>query len=488
MKKFAFISCGLILAACGGGGTSSGPSTMATVPSTPQGQVIKSNQVVTGMTSFIDNGEKRTDYVLNALGPDYFPEDMWNGRTIVITRGASGDAMAAPGVTRGVTTGAGACRSVTECSQMAFDNMLEQLADNKIDPDTVTDTDQLRQALAMIGYSDALDADWTDVHAYIVDNLEHLSDMATNVYSQYRDFNLGDVAFTMASASNGDRAGAKDLITFDVKDNGEIGGIHLWTYRSDDGTLVPVPGADVVATRVNWDNLFTVSQTREQDDGSVVNVSGAVSVDTYGRDFDLTYSDFGLLTGNITTTTTGPDGAENTVVQKQYEPFAGGYTNKEIAYNDIKNIETEYVFNNGRAIGSVKARDGSDDLSLRGTANLRFHVDDTGPTETLNMKFSNWYNVTIVKDADNADIQFSANGAQIKDVYRFTSADANDGEFSTSDFLNGDYNGTIVTDNNAPYGKLDIKYYGDDNRPTEATGVMKYINEGIEANIAFGVK
>ena len=462
MKKLAILTSILSLTACGGG---SGGGSAPIMPDAPvvtnEAEMARSsNSVITGMVS-INNESIRTDYVKKALGDDYY-SDVSNG-TINPSRSAV--------IRSGSTTGNGknVCKSEKDCNDLAFNNMKNWLIENidSLDENNIENSADLRKALMLAGFKDELSGNWDDIKAWFFDNKETIKQQAQDIYDQlgeHEKFNLEDVVFTMSSASLGDEDGGKDELTFDVNENGKIIGVDFKTYApNDQGELVKADEGDFYAERTDNKNEFLIIQERE---GEVL--EGNVAIETYGYDIGLKYSDFGAFVGVI-----NGDAIK--------EGFAGGYITKEV--KDISKISGEMNFE-GRVVGTVqpKSEDG-DNLPLDGAATLSFN----NGTESLSLAFDNWYDVQIEKTGEQGNIHFTNGDVITNDEYKFASGN----ELTTENFLNGNYEGKVVEDGVSHYGKIDINYYGNNDKPVEATGVLQYVEHlptggGVRANMAFG--
>ena len=139
----------------------------------------------------------------------------------------------------------------------------------------------------------------------------------------------------------------------------------------------------------------------------------------------------------------------------------------------------------GRVVGTVQPKSGDGDgLPLGGVATLNFN----NGTEILSLAFDNWYDVRIEKTDDQGDIHFTNGDVITNDVYKFAAGN----ELTTENFLNGNYEGKVVDKSTSHYGKIDINYYGNNDKPVEATGILQYVEHlqqggGVRANMAFGV-
>ena len=184
---------------------------------------------------------------------------------------------------------------------------------------------------------------------------------------------------------------------------------------------------------------------------------------------NLKYSDFGVITETI------KRGSEN-FISKEY--YSGGYNSKNIEKQKIK---TNFEFK-GKAIGLIQNKHISgktDHLDLSDN-NATFTFNPDKQTETLNMSFSNWYDVEVKKDNTNSNnIKFSQNGKNIDNKFKFNE------EYKTN-FIKQDENKDLT-------GKFDTNYYGDNNKPIEIVGSVSYgedsgsntkiFNAGFGANV-----
>jgi hypothetical protein len=255
--------------------------------------------------------------------------------------------------------------------------------------------------------------------------------------------------------------------------DGKIVGVDLKTYDSNNGTLKENKNTTTSIDRTG-DNKFEFMQPR--DDG-IRTIVGEFSIETYGRNYDLKYSDFGRLLAQ--TTTKYNDNTPDEVDEPSYEPFAGGYEVMKISKDKLSD-EMDFT---GKAVGYAQyhsGNNGKDSHELIGVATLNFK----NGTETLNMDFSesDWYDVEIVKNGNNANIAFSNGDRITNDNFKFSGGN----EHSATDYLSGDYNGKIDNDNNGEFGKIEIDYYGNSGNPSEFGGVTQYVENELRMNVAFG--
>lgn len=483
MKKYVILTSVLALAACGGGSSHHGGGAAPIVPDAPadvekpfvpqKDYVADSNAEITSMVS---NSEAQVvTYVVDKLGEDAASVGLGNAARTATTRGAFVPSPATGNMDYD------RAKELMELAQWLGDSTTTHDDITAMFNKSKTDQNKIKSALKLLD----------DMYCYVGGSAD---ETATRILERRaaKDFEkpmaeikekseilvLRDVVFTMSSASLGDEDGGKDELTFDVDKDGRITGINFKTYAPNKkGELVAAEEGSFSAKRPDDDkNAFEIHQERK---GSVL--TGDVTLKTYGKDIGLKYSDFGALVGTITETTPGhaPESG------MAYEGFAGGYANKKI---DVADMSGKMDFA-GRAIGTVQGKNGGDDLALDGDATLHFN----NGAETLSLAFDNWYDIRIEKNGNQGDIYFT-NGDAIsdKDVdYKFDRGD----EFSTKNFISGDYNGKVDNDENGQYGKIDINYYGNDGNPIEATGVLQYVEDclqsgddaQIRANMAFGV-
>ena len=140
--------------------------------------------------------------------------------------------------------------------------------------------------------------------------------------------------------------------------------------------------------------------------------------------------------------------------------FAGGY--KELQHEKpASNMNFS-----GNAAGFVS--NGTETQNINGSATLAFNDG----TETLNMNFSGgtvpWYNVQIIK-SDNVN------------TITFTNTPNVNTDIEFNDFVNNTRTKAFDNDN------INVGYYGPGTNVSEATGVVKYTEDDIRMDAAFGV-
>lgn len=198
---------------------------------------------------------------------------------------------------------------------------------------------------------------------------------------------------------------------------------------------------------------------------------------------NLLYSDFGLLDWNeIRTNTNLPEGDEDRIENLEAtKVFAGGYDAMKV--NPEGNLHFE-----GDAVGGVNYKQivsgnetirESGTLKLEGKATLDFDNDQ----EKLNANFNNWYNVDVTKNlnTNTGSISFSGGEKITDNKFKFNSQD----NYQNNDFIkekwNAEYEGYA--------GAMDVGYYGENGKATEATGYVMYHEEvkNAEDNNLFDV-
>lgn len=213
-----------------------------------------------------------------------------------------------------------------------------------------------------------------------------------------------------------------------------------------------------------------------------------------GGDLKLQYSDFGNMTIKVNKNTTDNDDARLV--------FIGGYDDaKKLA--TVNQDITESDNFNGTATGNVTAiknGEGSGkSLNLDGAAQLTFNKQNK--ETTIAATFANWYDV-VYTESDNSKSAVFSN-------YTNTSADANyykliSDDSSASFQVNNTKYADVDDDDNPIMSdsfKSDIRYFGDNNTPSEAVGLVQlrdcdgdgcgadydHHNE-VRMNLGFGVK
>ena len=158
----------------------------------------------------------------------------------------------------------------------------------------------------------------------------------------------------------------------------------------------------------------------------------------------LRYSDFGYST--------------MTTVGEEYEPdysvISGGYDIKKIDLSQPIFANKKYSFS-GTAIGAKSYSDGEDYISEKiSTNNGSAHLDFVNGQETLVMPFNNYYTVTVNKNGNNSNIAFTDYKGS-NNNYKFTKE-------------------TGITTGSTDCAFVNIKYFGDNNKPSEVVGTVHY--------------
>ena len=196
----------------------------------------------------------------------------------------------------------------------------------------------------------------------------------------------------------------------------------------------------------------------------------------YGKEVGLKYSDFGYLKGNYEIKHNN-----NVIYDSKYKDIIFfGYQQKEIKKSDIQ--ENTLTFK-GKAVGVVKnykyVKNDKDYIHdydpqksetlasldlVDNNATLTFNKENE--KETLNMSFSNWYDVKVEKDKNSYE--------------KFTFTNPN----------NNTIDEKLKFDENTPKsGDLRTRYYGDDKtKPSEVVGSIYYRENDYNAEIVKELK
>lgn len=210
-----------------------------------------------------------------------------------------------------------------------------------------------------------------------------------------------------------------------------------------------------------------------------------ITYSSKGADIDdkgtnLLYSDFGTV--HVNSWEGEEDEIDETFV------FAGGYEAKRIDPEQLSGQEMEFegkavaalIYQYPNANNECEGKTCEKSAAYDGTAKLKF----VNGNETLTADFDKWYNVTVKSNGNNYDINFSDQGKNIEEIYKFTDDTVKNGVIG--------FVGTAEDDSH--YGAVDIGYYGDKGNPSEATGYVAYgehINDtGAEfhSQIGFGTQ
>lgn len=222
-----------------------------------------------------------------------------------------------------------------------------------------------------------------------------------------------------------------------------VNGETIKLVLNDKGRIV---GLDSITGGGTKSFLRTVKNNFEYTDGEV---AGTAVLNSLGAKYGLKYSDFGSLAVMKNVTVDGE--TKSQPVSTDY--FVGGYDIKQVSTADMSG---EYQFN-GYATGAVTGADAKT-LAVNGATTLVFNDGD----ETLTMDFtdSNWHNVVVSRqEGSTANVQFTGETA--------AGFEMTGGTFADTD-------------------KLDIKYYGDNNAPSEFSGMAQYSESDRQMNVVFG--
>ena len=185
---------------------------------------------------------------------------------------------------------------------------------------------------------------------------------------------------------------------------------------------------------------------------------------TYAKQLGLKYSDFGVLRTDIAST-----GIPELQVWNVMEtPFMGGYDVKKVSDSNMRDIaQTADVVFSGLAKGAVSYHDwdvgiGGADIALEGglndeNATLTFASDGS---QTLAADFKNWAKIEAVKAGDGTN-QFRVLNNYVDPSSRYYL-----GSSSPAGLIDGEMNEHAMA--------FQTGYYGDNNAPAEAVGLVQY--------------
>lgn len=262
-----------------------------------------------------------------------------------------------------------------------------------------------------------------------------------------RDQDLDEVALDTTDGTN--------TIKFNLNDEGEIIGIKLGKQE---------------LKRINKDSIFDI-----QVKGDGYTDTTRTTMAGYGAAKNLKYADFGTIVRN-TTRKFMDNTLQDVKVSSKYDAYAGGYDLKQISRSDIAGVDTDMTFD-GMAVGYVVATDGSAQ-KIAGNANLRFK----NAVETLTLGFAagsdafdgeaKWYDTVIINDGNSSTISFR-NNDKVEEKYQLAAM--------------GDSEHITIQD----YTGANVKYYGDNNTPSEFVGTATYTETvddvpGVTMNAGFG--
>ena len=270
-----------------------------------------------------------------------------------------------------------------------------------------------------------------------------------------------------------DKSFEPEDVDFEYDEHGEITGINVKSKpqhytRAEYDSQNPEESKKFVGSA--WD----------QNTNSVVDTFFVY--DSMGKDIGLKYSDFGIQEDNVLGNI----------------PFMGGYDIKKINVNEIENITTDNEFH-GKATGHVIAsqtggQDSGRRIELEGDATLTFDPTNNNTT-TMTASFNNWYDVTYTENSDGKNIALTNYTFNAENHYQNYEQDGVDDNSFKMISENPTFNGTEL--------ESEIRYFGDNNTPDEAVGLIQIrdcggiacgSNDGFEEspevrmNVGFGVK
>ncbi len=413
----------------------------------------------------------------------------------------------------------------------AYQTMKDVLIDGKESND-----DDLRRSLLLAGFSadelqnvDNLE-EWAEINS---NEIKHKAQTIWNMYGVKKDVSVDNARLNMANIEHIQDS----YLSFGVDSNGKITGLHfdIDADRANSRTMdfqkisdgkfsrtgdnyrfeVKVPGIDnsielelikAITTKEDFETVRSILKATlyEEYDSvpdkalnfidkltfenfkttSGVEYEGGVSTNTieYASNAKnigekgLQYSDFGTVI---------VEGKEGDLTVKEAFVFAGGYDAKKINPDKDANMTFEgdaiataiYQHYTQNKEGNME-RDKEEYDIHNGKAILVF---DKGH-ETLTTTFNDWYDVTVEGQNKNYDITFSGGEKVKNDLFKYTNEADN---FTKNDFL-GDKGGEN-------YGAVDIGYYSDNKKPTEATGFVAFgeekgDNSSLHTQIGFGAQ
>lgn len=278
---------------------------------------------------------------------------------------------------------------------------------------------------------------------YSVDELsdEDKSSIRTAVLAKYQDILNRFFEYDSEAADWRWEPMSRGLADLELE---TVDGDTIKLVLNDKGRIIAVDSITGGATK---SFSRTTKNNFQYTDGEV---TGTAVLSSLGAKYRLKYSDFGSfgVMKNVTT----DSGVESHPVSTDF--YAGGYDIKRVMPADMSG---EHQFT-GHAIGSVTATDGAT-LALDGATKLVF--DDGNETLSMNFAESKWHDVEISRTAGGA-----ANIA-------FSGDEGIDERF-------------IMTDGTMGDDKLDIRYYGDNNAPTEFSGMAQHADTNATMNVVFG--
>ena len=482
MKKSIFLTSLLALAACGGGsggGTSGGiinPTPGEIVRPEYEGSVsadiVDSNKKILSMDSSVLDETARTAYLKEQFGEEGYNE------YLAELRGENTEPEVS---TQSLTNRAGTsrkngnsdkniCKSEHECNNKIFENMKTVL--NDLDNLDTMDEKDVKNALIAAGFKDEIPGTWDDIKAWIRGNATEIINQGDEVLNDpnkgmVTEFKLNNAEFkTMLTTITN---GVADEMTLKInEETGEVIGIKFADVGSGSSDYNP----EIFYNEEGINRNPGTDEFAFNDEA----VSGSLKMESYAKDLELRYSDFGVLIATDGTKVNGND------ISGYQIPFAGGYEVKHIAAADIRKNEdlTEEIFFKGIAKGTVEAPNESGKPALAiedNNAYLAFNRENG--SETLSANFDNWYRVDISKTPEGGyGFNYDADGKTIDEEYQLQHKPSFDGTVPNEQVL------------------FDTAYYGDNKTPEEAVALFQYQqqigqdkdNGNINVFIGFGGK
>lgn len=524
MKKFVFLTGTLALVACGGGsGGGSGGDNPHTSFTTQlvSSAAITSNKNITGMVSGNDSKAEMLAYVESKLCGGNCD---WSntGSAIDIGRRAT---------TRGASTINGipiesVFNLASESGRRAYEKFsMNTYAELEAIWDAIGNDNKAKnefaQALKFAGYEQSLlnskDKVWliNEIIGY-----SDKQDLLDEMYQfepgfQHYSVKLDDVKFTTVN----DSATGGGTIKFKIDNSGKIVGLTQDSYSDgleafvhamkrqgdtdtfDTGTIkiyefsvgeegntinfVSIGESDLPKIKLSLlEDLDRRIVGGDIDEGdryaytAVINSvtfadltseNGRATLETklYGTELGLKYSDFGFLDFKAYD-------AENSLRHSSAIVLAGGYNTKEIQRDSI-NSDVDFtgiargrmVYESGTDDNGYRTKDSLSVLDLDGAANL--HFDKTTGVETLTANFSNWYDMTATNQTGHVATVAFDNYTNVDTQYQFSGGNTH----------------SDTTQSNGFDTDLEFKthYFGDNGKPTEAVGVVKYGKDVTDSGI-----
>lgn len=299
-------------------------------------------------------------------------------------------------------------------------------------------------------------------------------------------------------------------LKFDVDEKGRIKSIE---YTDADKILEEKPGADIAvgpmlrdgetAFFIETDKLTKEDMTDDNPDGNIISpeyIKGDLTVNhkheyiSYAKELGLRYSDFGVLQTDFKNSTFNEDALTPEGQEKLREflaawgvlidPFIGGYTEKQIDTDTMKQLaQNGEIKFTGLAVGDVRYRDedayngnGIDvpltEDSMR-DEEATLVVNNEGK-QILTADFSkDWYKVQVIKNADGTNGFKILSGDGGADERFHLDADKLPNDIPDAVEV-GNYIDSSDPEQIHNQMVFATGYYGDDNNPSEAVGLVKY--------------